>query len=87
MKNKTFFLRSGEQVLNSQGTINHFSYSIGATQQDKEQDKAGTQDGVVLTFGNNTAILQPSKARETKPAGTIEQLFRRMTKINQMAEH
>lgn len=48
--------------------------------QDKELEKAGGQEPVPF-FGNNTPL--PSKTREaTKPAGTIDQLFRRMTKIN-----
>jgi len=47
---------------------------------EKELEKAKGQEGPAPTFGNNTPI--PSKTRETKPAGTIDQLFRRMTKIN-----
>jgi len=49
---------------------------------DKELEKAGGQEGTAPTFGNNPPIPIPSKTRETKPAGTIDQLFRRMTKIN-----
>ena len=101
MKNKTFFLRAGEQVLHAQGIQSQAAIAGSngiANDRDLTRDPSiqGSLVGgphMVQGFGNIkvrsfllhlTCLAQKG---DFFKATTIDDIFKRMTKINQMGDH